>query len=105
MPLHIDGFEAMAPPDRRAWLATMPGSEVPVIRQPYVEGDRLPFWASKTASVDDHHLYDLRIDPDEAENRAGKAGEAGESEMIELLVSALDELEAPDDQRKRLGLA
>ena len=105
MPLHIKGLEAMAPPDRRAWLATMPGSEVPVIRQPYAEGDRLPFWAGRNASVDDHHLYDLRVDPNEAENRAGKAGEVVESEMIELLVSALVELEAPDDQRERLGLA
>jgi hypothetical protein len=82
----------------------MPGSEVPVIRQPYAEGDRLPFWAGRNASVDNHHLYDLRLDPDEAENRAGKVGENGEAEMIELLVSALNELEAPDDQRERLGL-
>ena len=32
-------------PDRRATLDFMPGSDVPVIRQPFQPGDLLPFWA------------------------------------------------------------
>ena len=49
----------------------MPGSDVPVIRQPFGPGDRLPYWAAGRALS--HHLYDLDVDPDEAENRAGEA--------------------------------
>jgi len=39
-------------PDGRAELRSMPGSEVPVIHQPFVEGDLLPFW-SHAMPVDD----------------------------------------------------
>ena len=52
-----------------------------MIRQPFAPGDLLPFWAGH-GRVDHHHLYDLDVDPDEAENRAGEAVEA---EMVELL--------------------
>lgn len=100
MPMHIAGFEALPPPDARAVLDTMPGSDIPVIRQPFAPGDRLPFWAGG-AHVDRHHLYDLAVDPDEAENRVGEAVEA---ELVELLRTALVELEAPAEQRQRLGL-
>ena len=33
-------------PDRRARLDYMPGSDVPVIRQPFAAGDPMPFWAA-----------------------------------------------------------
>ncbi|RMH79223.1 MAG: sulfatase [Actinomyces sp.] len=102
MPTHLPGFRGLPPPDRRATLATMPGTEVPCLRQPFAPGDPLPFWGAGRRHVDDHHLYDLELDPDEAENRAG---EAVEEEMAELLRTALDELEAPPEQYTRLGLA
>jgi arylsulfatase A-like enzyme len=89
-------------PDARAWLDFMPGSDVPVIRQPFAPGDRLPFWVSGARNVGRHHLYDLDVDPDEAENRRGEAAEA---ELVDLLRTALVEVEAPDEQLARLGLA
>ena len=101
MPIPIDGFDALPPPDQRAWLDTMPGSEIPVIRQPYEPGDRMPIWATG-AAVGNHHLYDLGVDPDEQENRVGEGREA---EMVELLRAALTELEAPTEQLERLGIA
>jgi hypothetical protein len=101
MPLHLPGMEGVPPPDGRATLATMPGSDIPVIRQPYAPGDRLPYWAGH-GHEDQHHLYDVDLDPDEAENRAGEAVEA---ELVDLLHTALVEVEAPADQFERLGLA
>ena len=101
MPIPIDGFDALPPPDQRAWLDTMPGSEIPVIRQPYAPGDRMPIWATG-AAVGNHHLYDLGVDPDEQENRVGEGREA---QMVELLRAALTELEAPAEQLERLGIA
>jgi arylsulfatase A-like enzyme len=88
-------------PDRRASLDFMPGSEIPVIRQPFAPGDVLPFWASGESNIGRHHLYDLSVDPDEHENRTGESVEA---EMTDLLRTALVEVEAPDDQLARLGL-
>ncbi len=88
----------------------MPGSDIPVIRQPWTEGDRLPMWASGFRNAGDHHCYDLDVDhhcydldvdPDEQENRAGEAMEA---EMLDLLRAALDDVDAPGDQYERLGL-
>jgi hypothetical protein len=44
----------------------------------------------------------LGIDPDEAENRRGEASEAV---MVDLLRTALGQVEAPSEQFERLGLA
>lgn len=101
MPMHLAGFEALPPPDGRAVLDRMPGSDIPVIRQPYAAGDRLPFWAG-ASHVDRHHLYDLDLDPDEGENRVGEALEA---ELVDLLHAALTEVDAPAEQFARLGLS
>lgn len=103
MPTHIEGFDGLPLPDQRAWLDTMPGSDIPVIRQPYEAGDALPFWGSGRAQIDQHHLYDLAVDPDEQENRAGRDGPT-EAALVDLLHTALTELEAPADQFARLGL-
>ena len=65
-------------------------------------GDLLPMWASGFRNAGDHHFYDLDVDPDEQENRVG---EPVETEMIDLLRTALDEVEAPAEQYQRLGLA
>lgn len=95
----------MPPPDDRAWLDKVPGSEVPVIRQPFDESDRLPFWAMGgfgrellygRAECDDLGTLRNRLEGD------GGATEA--AEMADLLVTALREIEAPDEQLVRLGL-
>jgi arylsulfatase A-like enzyme len=88
-------------PDRRARLDFMPGSDVPVIRQPFEPGDRLPYWVGHGV-VDAHFLFDLSVDPDEGENLVGTAAEA---DMVELLRVALKSVEAPDEQLSRLGIA
>ena len=89
-------------PDRRAWLDYMPNSDVPVIRQPFVPGDMLPYWVGR--AVDDHYLYDLDEDPNEERNRTGES-EQFEKEMTDLLVAALDDVAAPREQYERLGVA
>ncbi|MEZ5375764.1 MAG: sulfatase [Acidimicrobiales bacterium] len=101
MPVHFPGFETLPLPDQRAWLDTMPGSELPVIRQPYAAGDRMPMWAGGPHIIGRHHLYDLANDPDEQENLAG--GRLDE-QLCELIRSALVELEAPTEQLERVGL-
>jgi arylsulfatase A-like enzyme len=102
MPIHgIDEALLLPRPDKRARLDFMPGSAIPVIRQPFDPGDRLPFWAGQLC-VDAHHLYDVDADPAEADDLAGSHLEA---EMIEMLRAALDDLHAPDDQYSRLGLS
>jgi hypothetical protein len=78
----------------------MPGSKIPVIRQPYGPGDRLPFWA--LGPFGGHHLYDLREDPSESRNLTGGAAEKRAAEQLR---AALVAVEAPDDQLARLGLA
>jgi arylsulfatase A-like enzyme len=101
MPVHgIDEALLLPRPDRRARLDFMPGSEIPVIRQPFAPGDRLPFWVG-SGCVDAHHLYDVAVDPSEDEDLVGTRVE---DEMIELLRAALDEVHAPDEQYARLGL-
>jgi arylsulfatase A-like enzyme len=102
MPVHVKGIRELPRPDHRAWLDRMPGSQVPVIRQPFQAGDALPFWVSGGANVGKHHLYDLEVDPDETENRVG---ERSERRMVDLLRAALTDLEAPAEQLQRLGLS
>ena len=100
MPTHVLTREQELPlPDERAFLDRMPGSRVPVIRQDWQAGDRLPFWAASRFLG--NHLYDLDDDPAEERNLAGTALEA---EYTEKLRQALREIEAPDSQFVRLGL-
>ena len=102
MPTHIPGMDGLPPPDGRAVLDRMPGAEIPVIRQPYTAEDAVPFWARGAKAVGQHHLYDLDVDPDEQENRAG---ESMEQELTDLLVTALRAVDAPAEQFERLGLS
>jgi hypothetical protein len=90
----------MPPPDERAVLDRMPGTRIPVIRQPYRAGDLLPFWAMGQFSG--NHLYRVRDDPAENDNLAGGAEE---KRVAEKLRAALIEIEAPKDQLERLALA
>jgi arylsulfatase A-like enzyme len=98
MPVHHFPDLRLPPPDERARLDRMPGSSIPVIRQPFVPGDMLPYWAF--TRFEGNLLFDLDSDPDETENRAG---EPAEKVAVELLHAALVEVEAPDDQFVRLG--
>lgn len=100
MPVHGRPELRLPPPDDRAVLDRMPGSRIPVIRQPFAAGDSLPFWAYTRFSG--NHLWDLSVDPGEDEDRAG---EAVEGQLAEKLRAALVEVEAPDDQLVRLGLS
>jgi hypothetical protein len=102
MPVHgLEDAVRLPPPDRRARLDFMPGSDVPVIRQPFEPGDRLPFWVGRN-TVDAHFLYDLSDDPEEDENLVGHAVER---DMVELLRHALQSVDAPGEQLERLGIA
>ena len=89
----------LPPPDERAYLDRMPGSTVPVIRQPYREGDLLPYWALGPFSG--NHLYDLYNDPNEDNNLAGSKREKDHADRLR---QALKEIEVPGDQLTRLGL-
>jgi hypothetical protein len=91
----------LPPPDDRAVLDKMPGSKVPVIRQPFREGDMLPYWAL-VGTFAGSELYDLADDPDEDRNLAGTAAEKA---ATDLLRDALVSVEAPSDQFERLGLS
>ncbi len=98
MPVHAYPELRLPRPDQRARLDTMPGSDVPVIRQPFEIGDRAPFWAGRPALGD--QLFWRNDDPNEQVNRA----DDGLSEPLEALRAALIELEAPSDQLERLGV-
>lgn len=89
----------LPPPDARAVLDRMPGSDIPVIRQPYRAGDRLPFWAM--GGFDGDRLFDLQEDPEELHDLSGGAAMQA---ALDVLRTALREIEAPADQFARLGL-
>lgn len=101
MPVHGLGVPLLPMPDGRATLETMPGSQIPVIRQPFVAGDMVPFTAASSRIVGRHHLYDLDGDPDETENRAV---EPTADEWTDRLIDALRSISAPPEQYERLGL-
>lgn len=100
MPTHFLTREQELPlPDSRARLSSMPGSDVPVIHQTWVAGDKVPYWAF--AQFSGNHLYDVAADPGENTNLAGSAQEA----IFALrLKDALDRVGAPREQFERLGL-
>lgn len=100
MPVHQLPDLRLPRPDDRATLDRMPGSDVPVIRQPFGPGDPLPYWA--LTRFRGNLAFDLAVDPTELEDRAGDAVEA---DLADQLRTALVELEAPADQLTRLGLA
>jgi len=99
MPAHQLPDLRLPPPDDRAVLDRMPGSTIPVIRQPFAAGDLLPYWAM--GGFRGHHLFNLADDPREDRNLVGTPAER---QMTEKLRAALDEVEASSDQRERLGL-
>ena len=101
MPIHQFPDLRMPPPDDRAFLDHMPGSDVPVIRQPYGPGDVLPYWAGfhpPSGSL----LFDTEIAPAEEEDLAGSAHER---DFADALAGELRRIEAPDDLLERVGLS
>jgi arylsulfatase A-like enzyme len=100
MPTHVLSREQELPlPDERAFLARMPGSNVPVIKQVWDVSNQVPFWA--WAKFTGNHLFDLASDPTEDHNLAGTPRE---KDMADLLRDALKQVEAPIEQFARLGL-
>ena len=101
MPVHVLPELRLPRPDHRATLRTMPGTDVPVICQPFRAGDRLPFWAG-FGPPRRSYLFDTEVDPGEVENRAGES-------LVDPMASALaDELRAigaPADLLERVELA
>jgi len=81
MPVHAAFEVAFPKPDDRAVLDRMPGSSVPVIRQPFRPGDLLPFWAFGAGGAD-HELYDLVEDPGETHSATGTPAEADAAEEL-----------------------
>jgi arylsulfatase A-like enzyme len=100
MPIHAVPELRLPRPDHRARLDAVPGTDVPVIRQPFGPGDPVPYWALAPGERG-HLLFDLDEDPHETRNLAGTGAE-GEAE--ELLRAALAEVEAPREQFERLDL-
>jgi hypothetical protein len=100
MPVPIPGFR-LPRPDGRAWLDRAPGSDVPVIRQPFDPSDALPFWAM--GGFDGDLLYD-REEADASGEVHNLVGSGADKEMTDLLVEALRSIEAPEEQLVRLGL-
>jgi arylsulfatase A-like enzyme len=100
MPVHHLPDFRLPVPDDRAFLDRMPGSRVPVIRQPFQEGDLLPFWSIGTPPG--NHLWHVAEDPAEARDVRGGPEE---KRVADLLRAALAAVEAPADQLERLGLA
>ena len=102
MPVHALPRFRLPRPDDRAFLDRKPGSDVPVIRQPFDEESNgsHPFITSRSVS-DTHLLFDV-ADTDESESMAGSERE---THYVELLRHALNEVDAPADQLQRLGLS
>jgi arylsulfatase A-like enzyme len=88
----------LPPPDERAFLDRMPGRQIPVLRQPFMKGDELPYWSRGVTPG--NLLFDLEDDPTEDQNLAATARE---KEAAESLRAALLEIQAPSDQLERLG--
>ena len=103
MPVRIVPQWRLPRPDGRARLDRAPGSDVPVIRQPFDPSDDVPYWALGRFHGD--LLYD-RFEADGARDGVvrDRSGGPEAKEMTELLVEALRSIEAPPEQLARLGL-
>jgi arylsulfatase A-like enzyme len=102
MPVHVFPRLSLARPDDRATLDHMPGSDVPVIRQPFTADDLnsgAVYLAGRTAGAVSE-LYDAS-DTEESEDLADSSRS---DHYVDLLRHALTEVEAPTEQFVRLGL-
>ncbi|MGH9046074.1 MAG: sulfatase/phosphatase domain-containing protein, partial [Acidimicrobiales bacterium] len=87
-------------PDLRAELRAMPGTSVPVIRQPFEPGDPLPFWAWGRPSRS--FLFDVDEDPHEERSLIGSPAEV---ELADALAGELRRIQAPTEVLERIGLS
>jgi hypothetical protein len=101
MPVHAFPDVRLPRPDGRARLDRAPGTDVPVIRQPFDPSDHLPFWAMGAFEGD--VLYD-RDDLGVSGGLRNQADGPAAAEMTELLVEALRSIDAPTEQFARLGI-
>jgi arylsulfatase A-like enzyme len=99
MPVHAAREVPFPVPDERARLDRMPGTTIPVLRQPFQPGDLLPYWAYTEFSG--NHLFLPEDDPGEDRDLVG---DAREKALADQLADALRAVEAPADQIERLGL-
>jgi arylsulfatase A-like enzyme len=100
MPIHAFPNVRLPRPDRRATLEYMPGSDVPVIRQPFGIGDPVPYWA-QTSGDDPDLVFDVVDDPAETHDITDvHVGRRLAAELRDELAA----IGAPDDQLARLGL-
>jgi len=98
MPVHAYPGVTLPAPDDRAVLDRMPGSDIPVIRQPFTAADRLPYWAYTEFAG--NLAFDLGEDPGEERNLAD---DARGRELADLLHAALRAVDAPGEHYTRLG--
>jgi arylsulfatase A-like enzyme len=101
MPIRAVPDVRLPRPDMRARLDRLPGSDVPVIRQPFDREDPLPYWARGRFQGD--LCYD-RFEAEATREVRNQASDPAGKEMTELLVEALRAIEAPAEQLTRLGL-
>jgi arylsulfatase A-like enzyme len=102
MPVHAFPQIRLPRPNVRATLSFMPGSEVPVIKQPFGVADEVPFWAKMSAFHGDVQ-FNRREDPNEEHNLLSSPA-LRMSPEVEALREALKEIEAPRAQMERLLL-
>jgi arylsulfatase A-like enzyme len=101
MPIRVLPQLRPARPDARARLERWPGTDVPVIRQPFDPSDDVPYWGRGRFHGD--LLYD-RAEADAEGAVRNLAGGPDDKGMQELLVEAMREIDAPAEQLTRLGL-
>jgi hypothetical protein len=101
MPLRALPGLRLPRPDKRAVLDFAPGSDVPVLRQPFDPSDALPYWAGGAFGGD--LLYD-RFEADAIGGFRNEASGPATAEMTDLLVEALRAIDAPEEQFVRLGV-
>ncbi len=101
MPIHAYPNIRLPLPDRRATLDFMPGSSVPVIRQPFGPDDVVPFWAQSPTTSAPDLMFNVVEDPTESSDLSSTSAYG---QLVNLLGDALRELDAPDDQLDRLRL-
>jgi hypothetical protein len=104
MPIRVLPQLRPARPDARARLERWPGTDVPVIRQPFDPSDDLPYWGRGRFHGD--LLYDrAEADAEGAvRNLAGDPDDKDTKRMQDLLVEAMRAIDAPAEQLTRLGL-
>ena len=104
MPIHAYPTIRLPRPDRRATLEYMPGSDVPVIRQPFTTGDEVPFWARMNSFHGDV-VFNRKEDPLEEQNLVKGTSVEASSSQVEAMREALKAIEAPSLQFERLALS